>query len=600
MGRIRQLAGRINSIRNRIFFSILLFLVLPFFLANYLLDKPLERVIEKKIGSSAQDALVLMTFNLQLFLEDMLNSAVNISINPDIKKMLQTPEALSHFERLRLNDQYLNRSFSSYFTNTYVTLFDKHGNWHSTRYLEESLYQDYVSSDWYKKMINTPYQNKWMFNDQQFLYTDRKPIISLVKTISELQTNEIYGLIVFSVTEEDIRKYLTGLEGEVYLVDKNGTIASSPRKEMIGKSVSQESYMPQLWSKNSGQVILEKDDGKWIVNFDTVDLNGWRIVQLVPYDTIFKEIFDLRKTNASIIFLIFVIFTIITLSISYGISRPLKLLRKRMQVLEEKDFHSVLSVSGPKEISSLIETYNKMVTEIRKLLQRLKEEYQQKEDMRFRALQAQINPHFILNTLNNIKWMAYIRNDKEVGDMLSNLGGILEQSIGRGGTLIPLKQEVDYIENYIELMKMKFSERLSVEIHIPEALMDQEVIKIMLQPIIENSLMHGIEPLPGAGRIVISAAIEQEMFLLKVEDNGVGISPHRLQEVNARLAEHSQESPQRIGVKNVHDRIRLQYGEEFGIRIFSGLSEGTTVELWLPIKKMREVSSDDFKSDAGR
>ncbi|WP_054404656.1 sensor histidine kinase [Paenibacillus solani] len=256
-------------------------------------------------------------------------------------------------------------------------------------------------------------------------------------------------------------------------------------------------------------------------------------------------------------------------------------------------------MAGPKEISSLIETYNKMVTEIRQLLNRVKDEYQQKEDMRFRALQAQINPHFVLNTLNNIKWMAYIRNDKEVGDMLSSLGAVLEQSIGRGGTLIPLRQEIQYIENYIELMKMKFNDKLSMEYDIEDELMDQEVIKIMLQPVIENSLIHGIEPMNGAGRIIVRARLEDDHFLLTAEDNGVVISPEKLQELEARLAAGSEELPERIGIKNVHDRIRLQYGEPYGIQIHSKVHEGTTVAFLLPFKKVQEGDHDDLISDAG-
>lgn len=598
MRRLKQWMERVNSIRNRIFFSILLFLVIPLLLSNQFLDKPMERTVERKIGESAQNALVLMTFNVQLFLEDMLKSAVDITTDADTKKMLRDPNALTHYERLRLNDANLNRSFSSYFSNTYVTLFDTHGNWYSTRYLADSLYEEYTSSEWYQKMISTPYQVRWMFNNEKFLYTDREPIISLVKTITEIQDNENIGMIVFSVMESDLRKYLRGIEGDVYLVDREGNIVSSPQRDMIGKSVAQESYMPGLWTKSSGQTNVEKEGLKYIVNFDTVDLNGWKIVQLVPYDAIFKEIYDLRKTKNLIVLMIFVVFSIITLSISYGISRPLKLLKKRMQVLEEKDFHSVLSVAGPQEISSLIETYNKMVTKIRQLLNRVKDEYQQKEDMRFRALQAQINPHFVLNTLNNIKWMAYIRNNKEVGDMLSNLGGILEQSIGRGGTIIPLTQEIQYIENYVELMKMKFNEKLSVEYDIPEELMTQEVIKIMLQPVIENSLMHGIEPMNGMGKIIVRARREEEKFILTVEDNGVGISEEKLEELHTRLAAGSEELPERIGIKNVHDRIRLQYGPDFGIEIFSKLGEGTTVAFVLPIKQMEEGINDDLKGNA--
>lgn len=596
---IRHIFGRWNSIRNKIFFSILLFLIFPFLLTFYLMDKPLEKVIERKIGSSAQDALYLVNFNVELFLEDMLQSSVDITINANITNLLKNPESISEYEKLRLNDTTLNRLFSSYFTNTYVTLFDRHGNWLSTSYMPDDLLQEYKDATWYKEMMNKPYQLKWMFNDKKLLYSDRKPIIMLIKTITELQTNQNIGMIIFSVTEEDIRKYLRGLEGEVYLVDNIGTVVSSPTKEMIGKSVAEEIYMPRVWKGTKGQEIIEKGGRKWIVNYDTVHLSGWKIVQMVPYDTVFKEIFEIRQTNILIVIIIFVVFSIITLSISYGISNPLKLLKKKMQELEENDFYSAISITGPQEISSLIETYNKMVREIRGLLLRLKEEYQQKEDMRFRALQAQINPHFILNTLNNIKWMAYIRNDSEVGDMLSNLGGILEGSIGRGGSLIPLRQELDYIENYIGLMKMRFLEKLSFEMDIPEELMDQEVIKIMLQPIIENCLVHGIEPMNGMGRIVLKARYEDERFILDVWDNGVGIPSKRLDEIQIRIAAGSAEPPpERIGVKNVHDRLRLQYGEEFGIRISSGPDEGTTVQYLLPIKKVQKGIGDEAKGDA--
>lgn len=598
MERIKRIVERLNSIRNRIFFSILFFLVIPFLLINHYLDRPMEETIEQKIAKSAQDALHLMKLNVQLFFEDMVNSAVSITIHADTKKMLKDPEALSKYEKLRLNDANMNRSFSSYFSNTYVTLFDRYGNWYSTRYLENDVYGQYVGSDWYQEMINTPYQIRWMFNDERFLYTDRNPIISVVKTITELQSSDNIGMIVFSVMENDIRKYLTGLQGEVYLVDKEGSIVSSTRRDMIGRSVAEEPYMPKLWTGKRGQLIQEEDE-KWIVNFDTVDLNGWKLVQRVPYDDIFKEIYDLRETKAFIITLVFIIFGLITVSISYGMSRPLQLLKKRMQVAEKKDFHSALSVAGPKEISSLIETYNKMVAEIRQLLNRLKDEYQQKEEMRFRALQAQINPHFVLNTLNNIKWMAYIRSDKEVGDMLSSLGAMLEQSIGRGGTLIPLREEIDYIENYIELMKMKFNEKLSLEYDIPEELMDQEVIKIMLQPVIENSLIHGIEPLNGLGRIQVSAVRNEHRFVLRVQDNGVGISPDKLKELTDRMEAGSEELPKRIGIKNVHDRIRLQYGEPYGIEVSNRVNEGTTVVFTLPLKKTQEGIGDDDQSNAG-
>ncbi|WP_246070515.1 sensor histidine kinase [Paenibacillus kobensis] len=545
----------------------------------------MENVIERKIGSSAQESLYLVNLNIGLFLEDMLRSSVDIATNPSITKLLKEPESFTPYEKLRLNDTVLNRLYSSYFTNTYVTLFDREGRWLSTSYLPEELHQQYVGAAWYKQMFGKPYQQKWMFNYNERLYLDRKPIITLVKTITELQSARNIGMVAFSVSEMDLRRYLVGLKGEVYLVDQKGTVVSSLTKTMVGQSLASDSYMDMVRTSKNGQEIFEKNGEKWIVNHGTIGINGWKIVQLVPYDTVFKEIFDIRHTNLVLFILIFIVFLLITFSISYGISKPLKLLRKRMRELEEKGFHSTLSVSGPQEIASLIETYNRMVKEIRGLLIRVKEEYEQKEDMRFRALQAQINPHFLLNTINNIKWMAYIRNNEEVGDMLSNLGGILEGSIGRGGSLTSLKQELDYIGNYMGLMRMKYHDT-EMTIDVPDDLMDQEVIQIMLQPAIENSLMHGIESSSEAGRIAVRAYEAERCFVLDISDNGVGMPPERLEEIRQRLSGEASDAnplPERIGIKNVHDRLRLQYGEQYGIRIFSTPGEGTTIQYVLPL-----------------
>jgi len=586
MSRLRDRLGKFNSIRNKIFFSILAFLIIPVMLTFYFMDKPLESVIERKIGRAAQDALFLVNLNIGLFFEDMLKSSVEITINPEMTGLLKNPDSMSGYEKLRLNDEVLNRLFSSYFTNTYVTVFDRQGNWLSTSYIVHTLLEQYVNAGWYSEMMERPYQLRWMFNNKEMLYADRKPIITLARTVTDLQTTRNIGMIAFSVAEEDIRPYLNGLEGQVYLVNNEGIVVSSPSKDRIGKPLPAEIHYEELKGQAQGQRIMETDEGKWILNYDTVQLNGWKIVQVVSYDTVFKEIFDIRQANIEIIGFIFILFTIITLSISYSITRPLKLLKKRMAELEEKQFYSAIAVGGPEEISSLISTYNNMVKEIRGLLLRVKDEYEQKEEMRFQALQAQINPHFILNTLNNIKWMAYLRDNRDVGDMLSNLGGILEGSIGRKGNLIPLREEIAYIDNYIGLMKMKFHDKLAMELDIPEELMDQEVVRIMLQPIIENSLVHGIEGIAGTGVIRIQARIEHELFVLTVADNGAGIPKDRLAELQGRLsADAGEPPPERIGVKNVHDRLQLQYGEGAGLSISSSLGEGTIVTYVLPVRK---------------
>lgn len=600
MRRLRNLLFQINTIGNKIFFSILFFLIVPFVITFYWIDKPLEKVIEQKIGDSAKEALTLINFNVEIILQDMLKSSVEISKNPNVVTLLKDPGRYTEYEKLRLKNDVLNNMFSSFFSDTYITLTDMKGTWYSTRYIDDNLYPHIMDMPWYQDMTNGGNQLRWMFNYQDFLYIDNRPIISLVRTISDPGTNESLGLLIYGVAERDFRNYLSSLEGEVFLIDNEGTVVSSPVTTTIGQKVSGESYMEEIWKRPAGQHIAGAGDDKRIVNFDTLHQTGWKIVQVIPYDTVFKEIFDIRKINIGIVLIIFCLFMIITLSISYRMSKPLKLLNRQMQSAEKTNFDSMLKVGGPKEISTLIGTYNKMSEQIRNLLGRLKQEFQRKEDMRFRALQAQINPHFILNTLNNIKWMAYIKQDREVGDMLSSLGTILESSIGRdGSSLIPLREEIHYIENYISLMKLKYNEKLSVYYSVPSELMNREVIKFSLQPILENSIGHGIEYIAGQGEIHIKAQEIEGRLILSVRDNGIGMSEEKLRHVRDGLIRVSDEGQSnRIGIRNVHDRIRLQYGSGYGVQVRSWRNEGTIVEMVLPSIK-REGTADGIESTAG-
>ncbi|TMV51668.1 sensor histidine kinase [Paenibacillus mesophilus] len=574
-----------GSIRSRIFFSILLFLIIPFLLTFYYIDKPLENAIERKIGDAAREALSQVNFNVELFLEDMLRSAVDLSMNSSVNALLKNPGQFDEYEKLRIKDNVFNKLFSSYFnTEPYIALTDLHGNWLSSFYMDQSLYREYTGSEWYAEMLKRPFQTRWSVHIKTYPYADDS-LITLTKTVTDLQTKQNIGMILFSVAEQDVRKYLAKLDGEVYMADEAGTVVSSPAARLIGFNVREEPHMEEVMRNSRGQITTVRGGEKWIVNYDTVGQAGWKIVQLIRYDTVFREIFDIRKVNIMIVSVIFLVFMFITLSISYSISRPLKLLNKRMQEVEDNGFRSSLSVSGPQEISTLLGTYNKMLKQIRELLQRLKDEYEQKEHMRFRALQAQINPHFLLNTINNIKWMAYIRHDREVGEMLSSLGSIMEASIGRDGIFIPLKQEINYIEHYIALMKLKYNEKLSIVYDVPEELLGCRVLKFMLQPIVENSIIHGIDPVGRQGEIAIRAWSENAALHVSVTDNGIGIRKDRLEQVRQWLERPSPEEgpPHRIGIKNVHDRIRLQHGERYGLQIDSVWNEGTRVSVTLPI-----------------
>ncbi|WP_239616914.1 sensor histidine kinase [Cohnella mopanensis] len=570
------------SIRNQIIFLILLILILPFLFTFYFLDKPLEKAIKTKIGHSAQEALTLAGRNIEFTTEDMFTAANEITQNPSVIQLLQDPKALTAYEKYELQHNELNKVSRSNHT-TYVAVMDYSGNMITSRYTEPQVYNEIMHSDWLTRLNESPNQLLWIFRKTNYTFADKRPTVSLAKMIVEPQTNRKLGVLLYSKAEEDLYSYITGLEGEVFLTDSSGTIISSADKDRLGSVLPPQYSVMDNEDNSRGQTTVGEGSDKKIVNFYKISQTGWSIVQIVPYDTVFKEIFDIRKANFMMSGIIIVLFVLMTVAIANGISKPLIVMVKKMTGMENNQFNSPILINGPKEISVLQRTYNQMLGQVKDLLQRVKDEYKQKEDMRFRALQAQINPHFILNTLNNIKWTAYMRGEREVGQMLSSLAGLMEGSIVRGSTMNTLKDEMDYIHNYIALMKLKYNEKLDIVFDVPEELLHAETIKFMLQPIVENCIEHGIDQLPGKGIIEVKGRLIQSTLIITVRDNGVGVDEERLAEIKNWLNKTTDGAEaKRIGVQNVHERLKLQYGEDFGLAIDGKPGEGTTVTYRLP------------------
>ncbi|GGD59234.1 sensor histidine kinase [Paenibacillus nasutitermitis] len=579
------------SIRNQIIFLVLIILILPLLFTFYYLDKPLEKAIKAKIGYSAQEALKLAGRNIEYATEEMFAAANEIAQSPRVIQLLQDPEALTPYEKYELQISELNKVSRSNHT-SFVAVMDNIGHMTTSRYTEPQVYNEIMRSDWLAHLNTTPNQLLWVFRQTNYTFADKRPTVSLVRLIQEPQTHRKLGVLLYSKSEEDLYSYITGLEGKIYLADSSGTIISSGDKSKLGAALPTQYAVMDLKETSRGQATVGKGAEKKLVNYYGISQTGWTIVQIIPYDTVFKEIFDIRKANLTVSGMILALFVLLTIAIANNISRPLVVMVKKMTGMENNQFNSPITVNGPKEISVLQKTYNQMLGQLKDLLHRVKDEYKQKEEMRFRALQAQINPHFILNTLNNIKWTAYVRGEREVGQMLSSLAGLLEGSIVRGSSMNTLGEEVDYLRNYIVLMKLKFNEKLDIVFNVPEDLLQAETIKFMLQPVVENSIEHGLERLPGKGVIEVKAHQEGGILLLTISDNGIGIGMERLKELQTwldadELVEENDEA-KRIGLRNVHERLRLQYGEGFGLAIDSRPGEGATVTFRLPFLRKKE------------
>jgi len=237
-------------------------------------------------------------------------------------------------------------------------------------------------------------------------------------------------------------------------------------------------------------------------------------------------------------------------------------------------------VSGTFETSKLAHAFNIMVGKIRELMWQIVQDQEQKRKSELNALQAQINPHFLYNTLDSIIWMAECNRNREVVQMTSALAKLFRASISKGEELVPVGTEIIHIENYLKIQKMRYKDKLDYHIDVDDAVKHYQTIKVILQPIVENAIYHGIKKKKGPGLITITAREEGTDLILQVSDNGIGMDKETLRML-LEPAPAGREG-RGVGVRNVHERLQLYFGKSYGLSFESRPGEGTTAFLRFP------------------
>lgn len=553
------------------------------------MQKPLENIIEEKIGGYMQNILEMTAMRIENIIEKMSLSLVNISLNDTLVNILKNPNNYSEYDRLKSAINTISTVSNTYLFDfeSEITILDNYGGLYATWMFKYDDYNTLKSTDWYKKTFDSNGEFIWSFgrnsfNNQSNIYT-----VTVSRLIDEMKYKKNCGIVAISAYEINFRKILEDIDygdtNQIMLVDGNGNVISHLDPDKIYTSIAQEEYYINNRFKKNGYTIEKIGNEKFIVNFQTIENLEWKIIQLIPYDNFFKEIQSVRKTHIYILFILMIIFVVITVIISTRITEPLNKLRSKMINLGEENMEPLLPVEGYGEIADLNFAYNKMIFKIKFLLENIKKEQKAKEELRFKALQSQINSHFILNSLNNIKYMAFFCKANSVGEMIATLGAILEESLGNEKSDTTLEEEIRYIKNYIVLREMGYENQFNVIYDIQEEVKNCIVFKFILQPIIENSLNYGLQSLKTGGKIVVSAKKNNGNVVIRVWDNGIGIDKYKLEEIRKNL--NGEQPPQKvrgIGLLNIHRRITMSYGPSYGIRIESIENKGTLVEITIP------------------
>jgi two-component system sensor histidine kinase YesM len=369
-----------------------------------------------------------------------------------------------------------------------------------------------------------------------------------------------------------------GNKGYVFILDKDGNLVYHPKQQLIYSGLWDEEIDTV---ENAKATNVFSKDGTKMYTISKSKSTGWTIVGV----TYLSEMLSGMEKSKTMYLLMAVVLIgvamMLALLIADMITMPLRRLRESMEKAETGDFQAEMEETGTEdEIGVLIGAFNMMIRRIRELIRRNNEEQEEKRRSELNALQAQINPHFLYNTLDSIIWMAEGGNTKDVVLMTSSLAKLLRKSISNKKELVTLGEEIDYTRSYLTIQKMRYKDKLEFTIDVSPDIRECTVIKLIVQPLVENAIYHGIKTKEGGGTVRIEGEYEGDEIVLRVIDDGMGMSQEQLRHIfDEREIDTSHHG---VGVLNVQRRIQLYYGEEYGLTYTSIEGRGTVASIHIP------------------
>lgn len=413
----------------------------------------------------------------------------------------------------------------------------------------------------------------------QNLFVNRYPWVVTVaqKVKTDLYEGEVY--LAMDIKFSSIAAYVDnvgiGQQGYCYVIDSNGDIIYHPQQQLIYAGLKEED-LGMVGSLEDG---VHKSGGI-IYSIQTLNDGNWRVIG-VSYtsELIQSKINDVYRLIGMNAVICLIAAALIMMLIARMVSKPVKDLVGAMKEFEQDaENYRYKSVDGIYEIHTLSSSFEHMVIIIQELMEKVKQEEITLRKTELKALQAQINPHFLYNTLDSIQWMCEQGEMDKAVKMVSALAKLFRISISKGRELISIEDELNHARNYLIIQSFRYKDQFTYRFEVDESILQYRCNKITLQPIIENAIYHGIDRMVDEGEIVISAGQDEEDIIFRVSDNGVGIPEEKVE----NILKHDIDGKSGIGIKNVNDRIKIYFGDKYGLHVDSEQDEGTTITIRLP------------------
>lgn len=588
------------AIRTKLLLSYFILIFIPLGILAAISYVSVSNVLESQIRRSSSQSFDQAYNFLNFQVKSMINSSDIVYFNTDVQAVLTKSRASYENDLVQQNidvihlDEFFN-GFKNAEVIYRVAIYVPGWMTYSEQNVNFINMDTFMSSAVYQKLMLSKNKVYWLPPESirnDISYLSPVSAISLLRKIRNSdRINDFIGIIKVSVLESNIKdiiiKASTTQEGVVYLQNSENAIISCSSNENLKNLELESNNITSLAGKAISWETVTIGLNRFAITSKVVENTDWTMISAIPYSEILAQGNKIRNLLLILLLVIGVIAYGLATIISTSTVKRIKLLMKNMEKVQQGELDFNISSESNDEIGKLINSFNYMVTRIKMLIA---EQYQSGKEIKnaeLKALQAQINPHFLYNTLDLINWKAIDNDVPEIALIAHSLAKFYKLSLNKGREFVSIEDEVDHIKNYVRIQNMRLDNRINLVVNIDPFIRQYRILKIILQPIVENSILHGIleNRNKQEGVITISSHLENNTLVLIVEDNGIGMTMEKAQEI---LTTDSIADTHGYGVQNVNQRIKLYYGQQYGLSYWSSPGEGTKVEITIPVIGARD------------
>lgn len=569
-----------QSFFSKLLLSFLLIGVLPVIVLGIFANSFTYRLPIKKLENQSLLMAKMSLKSMDEMLDGYKSILTLLADDIQLQNILLSKNVAQYDKNLIYQKMYM--LLSGRITDACMHLIEANGEFVISTTSDAGMYDYKKSKDWgiFRKLKET--KDAFVYPNR-YTSTDGKSIsMSIGKSI--VVNGEIIGYLILDLPKSTIEKTLSAttniLDMNYMILDHNFYIMYDDLLRNGTSDFLSLDFRYQLLQQEADLRIVPINGRSSLLCSLSSEKNGLLLLGEVPVEIIIQNNKYIAFSTTVMVLISVFFCCILTFIVANKITEPIKKVVRAMEKVEKGDLNTKVSIPENDEIGYMARRFNEMVEKLKDLFQTNLEKQDRLRLAEIKSLQAQINPHFLYNTLDSIKWLAKLNGIDEISVIASKLGNLLKNSINNRDDLVTVEESLHLIDSYLSIQKIRFHDKFEAEIDIDGTIMKCLVPKLVIQPVVENAIVHGIENKIGKGFVRITGKKEKDNIVFEIVDDGIGISKEKLEELRSSVVQES--TSENIALSNINSRIKLYYGDAYGIEIFSQEDQGTRVRLTMP------------------